>query len=122
MKTSAHLVAIANGRVLLLLKKETWILPGGKHEGCETDQACILRECSEEIPEAEVTIGEHIGNFCGITPNNGRMIVSSAYRGTVAGSVIPGAEINDNCWITKSELDDIPVSEITRATLQGVDF
>lgn len=122
MRTTANIVVKREKKILLLFKKTAWILPGGKHEEGETDEECIIRECSEEIPGAIVSIGPKIGTFVGITPNSKTMMSSTAYHGTVTGDVTASAEIDKSGWFTEKELLTIPVSEITKEILDSISF
>ncbi len=125
MITTSNIVLIENGRVLLVLKKGVWILPGGKHEHNESDEQCLLRECSEELPSSFIVIGSRIGTFQGITPHSKRPVEARVFFGTittVSGNITVGAEIERGQWFTKMELGDIPVSSLTATILDSITF
>lgn len=122
MKTTANVVFIQDGRVLLLFKKSAWILPGGKHEEGETDIQCVLRECREEIPDAEVMIGFPLGTFEGITPNSGTSVRATVFLGKISGNTSASAEVSESRWFTKAELSTNPISDTTMKILQTITF
>lgn len=55
----AHLVVILRDDDPTIPYPSFWDLPGGGREGCESPQACALRECEEELA---LTIPQHA--FC----------------------------------------------------------
>jgi len=65
---------IHDNRILLVRKKQTWILPGGKPEGEESHFSCLEREITEEIPDkrlGKLTISKFYNSFTGKTPHTG---------------------------------------------------
>ena len=63
---------IENGKLLIVLKKESWILPGGKPEEGESDLACLARGFREELSGTKINIksAQLYGFFDGISPIN----------------------------------------------------
>jgi 8-oxo-dGTP pyrophosphatase MutT (NUDIX family) len=122
MKTTSNIIVIINGAVLLVLKKNTWILPGGKHEPGESDKECLLRECSEELPGSFVEIGPKLGAFEGFTPHSKEPVTSTVFFGNIRGSIVAGAEIDRAQWFVKNDLEEIQVSELTRLILNTINF
>lgn len=113
MRTAINALCIRENRVLLLRKKQTWILPGGKPEAGEDDLACLTRENSEELPGAVFRIGELYGEFTGVTPNSKTELTARVYVAEADGDFSPGAEISESCFFSREELDQLSISEIT---------
>jgi 8-oxo-dGTP diphosphatase len=113
MRTAISLVSIRDNAILLLLKRDVWILPGGKPNPGEADLDCLRRECREEIPYAKISVGRHYGNFEGKTLHQGDMLCSKVFLGTADGNTAPSAEISQSRFFPKDELASIMISDIT---------
>lgn len=114
MRTAINIVCLSNKSILLVKKKEVWILPGGKPLEGETDLECLLRECDEELPKASFITKEKYGDFIGKTPFSGNILMAKVYFGEVSGEIRPAAEISDAQFIPKDKLSHFPLSEITK--------
>lgn len=117
MRMAINALCIRANRVLLLRKKQTWILPGGKPEPGEDDLACLTRENSEELPGAIFRIGELYGEFTGITPHSQTELTARVYLAEVGGDISPGAEISESCFFSREEFSQLSISEITKKIL-----
>ena len=113
MRTAINLVSIKDSKILLCLKKDVWILPGGKPLRDETDLQCLERELLEELPDADIEIGHNYGDFEGQTPHNGDTLCATVYLGTIDGDITPAQEIIDARYFSRAELDEVIVSDIT---------
>ncbi len=120
MRTAINLVSIVDHKILLVKKKETWILPGGKPNKDESDLDCLKRECSEELQNTSVEVGDFYGNFEGQTPHTGDTLCAKVFFGTIFGDVTPSAEIADLGYFTKNESDQMALSKITRDILTSL--
>jgi len=49
MRIAIGAAIIEDGKILLVRKRQSWILPGGKPEPKESDIECLCREVSEEL-------------------------------------------------------------------------
>lgn len=114
MKKAINIISISGGKLLLFKKKGVWILPGGKPEDDESDSACLFRECSEEVPKAQLEIGEFFDSFTGETPHSKIELCAVTYFGSLTGDLSPAAEIEETSRFTKSQCAKLPVSEITK--------
>ncbi len=117
MRKVICIAAISEGKILLVRKKLTWILPGGKPEKTESDQMCLVRELGEELPKTTILDVEYYNKFTGITPHSKREIQAIVYIGNVVGKINPSAEVNKAKWIKTPEkynLSDIS-KEIIRS-------
>ena len=85
MRKAVCIAAIQNRLLLLVRKGETWILPGGKPERHETNEACLIREVSEELPGCCVVDLQPLGMWEGRTPHMGDIIQCWIYIGTIEG-------------------------------------
>ena len=106
-------ISIRDGKILLVKKRDFWILPGGKREKREFAHNCIVRELSEELPGCR--LASRLVYFChfqGRCPH-GKKIRVRCYLGNIEGDISPGAEISDARWIPKGEIFSYPLSEIT---------
>jgi ADP-ribose pyrophosphatase YjhB (NUDIX family) len=112
MRKVICVAAIKNGKILLVKKKNVWILPGGKLENIESEQQCLIREFKEELPNVTLSdIRYYNDNFFGITPYSQKKRQAVVYFGNVSGNTTPSAEINDSTWTTEPEKFNL--SEIT---------
>ncbi len=113
MRKVVAVIAIQDAHLLLVKKKETWILPGGKPDVGETDKACLLRELREELPGCTVTVHSMLGSWAGRAPHTGDTIECWAYFGKVEGDIHPSAEISDARWVPADELEQYLLSDVT---------
>ncbi len=114
MRTAINLASIKEKSILLVKKKDTWILPGGKPKQRESFFICIERECKEELPLAKVVIGKKYKNFIGKTPHRGDLLTAKVYFGEITGNITPSAEIVDAQYFTKTLALKLNLSEITK--------
>lgn len=111
MRPVISLIAIKDDSVLLVKKRQTWILPGGKPEEGEGEIECLNRELKEELPDLEVSDLEKYKDFTGIAPHRGDEIKVITYFGNVSGSIKSAAEIKDSAWI--KDIKKLKVSDST---------
>lgn len=98
--------------LLLVKKKETWILPGGKPESGELELECLYREVFEELGGAKLKDVKYYGEFEGKTPHKGDILKAKVYFAQLVDpKVKPSAEIKDAKWI--SNIEDYQMSDIT---------
>jgi|SRR3989344_2783396 len=113
MRQAINAVVIKDKRILLVRKRETWILPGGKPEERETDVDCLNREFSQELPELILIIGSFYGFFKGKTPHTEDILESKIYFADVEGDKKPSAEISESAWVSRKEMRAYNLSDIT---------
>lgn len=112
MRTAIGVVVIRNGKILLVRKKESWILPGGKPEASELDIQCLGREVKEEIlPKGELRNIQFYKAFKGLTPHTGDILCVKSYFADIKGELCPSAEINAAEWTSNPE--EYNLSDIT---------
>jgi len=115
MREAIGAVIIKNGYILLVQKKKTWILPGGKPELDESDIKCLSRELREEL-QVSLKNSRRIGNkFIGITPHKGDLLCERIYLAEIDGKIIPSAEIKAAEWTKVPESYNL--SDITRKVI-----
>ena len=112
MRKAVNAAIIHDGKVLLVKKKNTWILPGGKPKENETDISCLFREMKEELPGMTIHNVLFSSMFIGATPHTGDQIKSFVYLVDADGSIKPSAEINDSGWF--SSFNALEISGPTR--------
>jgi len=108
---------IEDKRLLVLKKKESWILPGGKAELWESYSACLERELSEELSGLQVKISRFYRAFSGISPYTKSQITSDVYFATrehAERDIVPSAEITAFAWMPYELREKYSLSDITR--------
>lgn len=113
MRIAISAVIIRGNSILLVKKRNTWILPGGKPNKGESDIDCLVREITqEEIPGTGLTNFRFYKAFKGITPHRGDILLAKVYLADIQGEIKPGAEIIDIKWV--KDLEDYKLSDITQ--------
>jgi 8-oxo-dGTP diphosphatase len=120
MRTAINALCIRDSSVLLVLKRSTWILPGGKPEAGETDLVCLARENGEELPKAIFVIDTFYGEFTSTTPHSETELTARVYLAKVEGDLTPSAEISDARFFELKELSSIKISQITKKILDSI--
>lgn len=103
MRREVSGVIIEEGYILLVRKKKTWILPGGKPKAGESDTECLLREIDEELQINLKNLRRLGDEFIGITPHKGDTIYLRLYLAEIEGTIIPTAEIEVSQWTITPE-------------------
>ena len=120
--------AILDGRRLLAARRVEppelaggWELPGGKVEPGESDEAALVRECSEELGVL-VRIGDRVGSDW---PMTGDAVLRVWTAGVAEGTPTALADHSELRWLEPGHwLDvawlplDLPVIEHLERTLQ----
>lgn len=111
MRLAIDAAIIQDERILLVRKKQSWILPGGKPKSNELDLECLCREVGEELSGTEIDNIRYYGEFEGITPHKGDVLKARVYFADIKGQLRqPAAEIAAYEWISdtsKYNLSDI---------------
>ncbi|HIH18002.1 MAG TPA: NUDIX domain-containing protein [Nanoarchaeota archaeon] len=113
MRVAVSSICIREGKILLVKKKQVWILPGGKPEKEESDIDCLLREiCVEELPGSQLENFRYYRSIHGVTPHTGDVLEARTYFADISGKLKPSAEIRAAEWCTNPR--DYNLSDITR--------
>ena len=121
MRTAINGLFMEDRRVLLLRKKDTWILPGGKPENGETDEVCLRREIREELSSTEISNLNFYGNFQGQTPHKGDILEARIYLVSPIGKIsVISAEIKEKRFVSYQEATSLNLSDITRKIVNKV--
>jgi len=115
MRRAVSAVIIKNGCILLIRKKKTWILPGGKPKAGESDTECLLREIDEELQISLKNLRRLGDEFIGITPHKGDTIYLRVYLAEIEGTIIPSAKIEVSQWTITPE--SYKISDITKKVI-----
>ncbi|PIU29868.1 hypothetical protein COT07_03725 [Candidatus Woesearchaeota archaeon CG07_land_8_20_14_0_80_44_23] len=103
MRVAIDAAIIQDGRILLVRKKQSWILPGGKPNPNESDLECLCREVREELSGTQLELDEgkikYYGDFEGITPHTGDILTAKVYFANIKGELHNySAEISGYAW------------------------
>jgi ADP-ribose pyrophosphatase YjhB (NUDIX family) len=120
MRTAINTISFKDGRLLLVKKKDVWILPGGKPNTDETDPACLFREGQEELPGAHFIVKEKYKDFVGRTPHAGDLLIAKTYFAEVSGSMVPSGEISAANFVSKEKISEFSLSEITSQIVESL--
>ena len=94
-----------------------WEFPGGKREANETPEACLARECEEELG---VTLQVH-ELLCEVTHAYQDFAVRIAFfDATVSAGTLQMREHNAIRWVSVAELDDYPFCPADRQVLEQI--
>lgn len=105
----------ADGRLLLIRRGHApgaglWSLPGGRVEAGETDGEALAREMREETGLL-VRPGRLIGSVERPAAEPGTVYVIRDYAAEViGGALMAGDDADDARWVTRPELDRLPLS------------
>lgn len=123
MRTAISAAIIRNKKILLVEKKETWILPGGKPEPCDEGSSlnCLHREVEEELPRIKMINIYYYKDFQGITPYTGDTLEARVYFVDIKGDErITGEEISKSKWMLYSEMPKYKLSDITQKIIDSL--
>ena len=121
MKKGIYLAEINEERLLLVRKKDIWILPGGKLENGESDSDCLFRELKEElsVSKQQFRIYNFYKSFIGRTPFSNALLEAKVYFGRLRDGLIkPNNEINDVKFIRNFK--NYKISEITNKIINSL--
>lgn len=102
MRTAISAAIIQNKKILLVKKKNTWILPGGKPEDNENDLECLCREIDEELSGTKIKDMKYYNHFDDKTPHRGDILRTKVYFANIDGElygVREGDSISEMKWI-----------------------
>ncbi|MBU3958115.1 MAG: NUDIX domain-containing protein [Nanoarchaeota archaeon] len=121
MRTAIGAAIIDEEKILLVRKRQSWILPGGKPKPDESDIECLCREVSEELSGTQIDNIRYYGGFEGRTPHTGDILRVKVYFADIKGELYQSAaEIAAYGWInnpSRYKLSDITskiVDSLTR--------
>jgi 8-oxo-dGTP pyrophosphatase MutT (NUDIX family) len=114
MRTAINAAIIKGGKLLIVKKRNTWILPGGKPEKNENDLECLCREICEELSGTKITNINYYNFFDGKTPHRRDTLRAKVYFANIDGdlySVREGDSISEMKWV--NDFSKYNLSEIT---------
>lgn len=101
MRTAINAAIIEHNKLLLVRKKSTWILPGGKPEIGENDLECLCREIDEELSGTKIKDICFYNLFEDETPHKRDILRAKIYFANIDGklySVRQGDSISEAQW------------------------
>ena len=114
MRTAINAAIIQDNKLLMVRKKLTWILPGGKPEIGENDLECLCREIDEELSGTKIKDIQHYNQFEGKTPHKGDVLRAKVYFANIEGqlySVRDDDSISELKWV--DDFSQYNLSDIT---------
>ncbi len=112
-------LVLRDGKVLLVRKKETWILPRGKPEPGESEIECLCREFKEELPSVEIEDISYYDSFVGETLHKKDMLKADVYFVEISEGIgKPAKEINDARWV--GDFSNYNISDITNKIINSL--
>jgi len=95
MRETINVAIIHNGKILLVRKRQSWLLPGGKPEPNESDLECLYREVSEELSGTQLKNLKYYNEFIGNTHMQERF-KTKVYFADIKGELgKPSSEITE---------------------------
>ena len=101
-----------------------WEFPGGKVEPGESEEAALVRECSEEL-DVVVAVGDRLGGDLLLHGDRGPWVLKVWTARIVSGEVRL-VDHSDSRWLSVEELDDVrwieadaPLVDCLRELLSG---
>jgi 8-oxo-dGTP diphosphatase len=119
MRMVINAAIIQDGELLLVRKKNTWILPGGKPEIGETDLECLCRETREELSGLELKNFRFYKEFEGVTPHKGDVLKAKVYFADINSSFSKASAEIVAAELTKKP-EEYNLSDITRKVVDSL--
>lgn len=115
MEKGVYGIVLSHRRLLLISKKEIWVLPGGKYnfEG-ESDEDVLKREFRQKLSGTDISMGDYYKSIEGIIPN---MYEKIYFCSSVKGIGAPSPEINGVRYVNSRSLGEVNFSDITKKVL-----
>ena len=116
MRKGVHGIVLENRNLLVVRKKDTYILPGGKYnfEG-ESDSEVLKREFREELSGTQIMVDLYYKPFSGISPHKKTSFTSKVYFCYPLDKVgEPSKEIIDKLYVNSTDLNKRNFSDITK--------
>jgi 8-oxo-dGTP diphosphatase len=113
MRTAINSAIInSNKEILLVKKRDTWILPWGKPEAGEREIDCLQREVKEELNGATLANIIYYDDVVGTTPHKGDLLQAKVYfADLITDTLQASAEISE-AKFTK-DFDNYNLSDIS---------
>lgn len=121
MRKTIGAVIIEDKKLLLVKKRNYWILPGGKLEEGETDLECLCREMEEELSGTKIDtqLYSYFNDFEGIAPHRKDEIYTKVYFIDIAGELgKPSNEISDAKFI--NDFENYNISDVTNKVIKSL--
>jgi ADP-ribose pyrophosphatase YjhB (NUDIX family) len=118
MRRAINAVIIKDKKILLVKKRDIWILPGGKPIWNESDYGCLVREIREELSGTEIILKEYYNSFIGKTPYKKDELEVRVYFAEIKGELNnPSEEISEARFVNPY---DYPISDITKKIVDSL--
>lgn len=124
MKRVINGIILEHRKILLVDKRGTWIVPGGKPENGESDLVCLAREFREELSGTEIDQPSAFfyGDFYAQSPYSGSQIhVRAWHLRTPLVINNPSSEIRAKRFVTPSEAYETNISHATQQIMRRLE-
>jgi 8-oxo-dGTP diphosphatase len=113
MRRAINLAVCEDEKILIVRKRNVWILPGGKPEEGEGDLECLEREIMEELGTGMI-MWTLYGSFTGKTPHKNDILEAIVYLGDFR----PSREISEARFVNNPY--DYNLSDITKEIIDSL--
>ena len=123
MNTVINAAIIKDDKILLVKKRDAWILPEGKLNSNESDLECLSKEIAEKLSGAKLEVLCYYGDFFGYAHHEKYELITKVYLAyLVEDEFKPSSEISA-AWVddtTNYSLSDVTVKIIN--ALKGDEY
>ncbi|MEK6893574.1 MAG: NUDIX domain-containing protein [Nanoarchaeota archaeon] len=116
MRTAISAAVISHGQILIVRKRKTFILPGGKPEKEEPDEKCLRREFAEELSGTLIKDLVLYREFEGTAPHERDLLKCRVYFASLDGALMGVSSfdsVDDYAWANRAEIKSYNLSDIT---------
>lgn len=116
-------VAVHEGRLLVVRRahepgRGLWSVPGGRVEAGETLAEACVRELREETG-LDVVAGDVVGRLERPSPSGATYVIDDLACTVVGGALVAGDDADDARWVTRAQLEAMPLTPDLLETLDG---
>lgn len=121
MKKRVYFAEIGKQKLLLIRKKNIWILPGGRLENGESDSDCLFRRLEEEfsVSKQKIRIYTFYKSFTSRAPFSNTILEAKVYFGRLgSGFIKPNNEIKNIAFV--KDFENYKISKLTNKIIDSL--